>query len=1057
MLQTFLLDRSRVVWLLIVGVFLFGGAAFNAIPRETTPTVEIPAASVSVIWPGASTGDTEQLVTNILEKKIDTLENLDGYTSISRSGLSLISVEFESGTIMSDNLIQLREKVDEAEQELPDSLPDSPRVSEVSISDIPILTLSISGDFSWSELKTFAEKIENEIEKESQVKSVNLAGAPTDAWHVYLDPDKLEAQNLSVSQVAAAIRNGSQEVPLGEVNVDGQVIISSLQAKLQNVGDFLNLPIISLDNGAVFLKDIGEIRKEFDAFSVETFFLTKDKAERAVSIDVVKSASKGNAITMTENILARLDALQDRGEVPETLKINTTYNRADEIRESLGTLTGSGSQTLVLIFLVMLLALGWRESVLASVSIPLALLVGIIGLNALGETFNGVSLFALVLAVGLLVDNAIIVVEGLHEGVKNGLSPRQSAIKTIQTFRAPILTGTLTTIFAFLPMMFFITGVSGDYIRIIPITIMLVLGAAFFVSLFLLPNLGVGFYSVFAVKEKTQKTRLDHVLGWYERSMKPILKSFWLNVLVIVGGVVAFGLSLSLVITQKVPVEVFPGSDFPYFVGEVTLSEGTELEETQKLIEPITKAVKPFMQNDLKGEVWVESVVFTAGRASGLVAEPGSVQTDESNTLGIAFNLPEKSQRTTKSYEIVPEVEAMIKKSLPEYATYRSIEQSAGPPSGSPIEFRISGDNIARLTGITQQIRDQLAPDKDLLNLRDSRTEQVTQINWEFDREKLSQFGLSPAQVSETLRAATGGITVLQITEGGEEIDLKLRLDWQGNRQWKAPKTLRVIKNIPLKTASGQIISFGQVATATPTSPPSEITHKDGKVVLYVRADLPKGMTASQKSPEIQKILNTLELLPNESVEIGGEAEEGNRLITEMSAAMGFAMLLILLVLVIQFNSFHQSIMVLVLIPLSLTGVFLGFWIIDMPISFPTMIGIVSLAGIIVNDAIVLIDQFNVKRKEEGISYSQALIEAGKSRFQPIFLTSVTTVFGMLPLSLSDEVWGGLGFAIIFGMLLSTVLCLLLLPSLLQFWHDLGNGRKNLVRKIRKRFGFGGI
>lgn len=1053
-----MLDRFKVTLMFTLLILIYGVTAFRDIPRETTPTIDIPAATITTVWPGASPGDVEQLITNKIEKEIKNLENIEKYNSVSMSGVSVVSVEFDIESDKLENMQKLREKIDQAEKELPDTIVDDPDINEVSVSDIPIISLTLSGDFSWSELKQFSEILEDDLKGIPKVKDVLVNGAPETEVHILLDPIKLEAQRIGVNEVISAIRSAHRDLPLGQVTVDGQEIEVTVRGELETAAEFMDVPVRTSNGIILRLGDFAQIRREFDTFEVETFFSTKDASRPAVSIDVIKSGAKGNVITMVGEVLGRVEALKLSGLLPQSLNVDTTYSRADDINESLGTLTGSGKQTLILIAIVMLLAIGWRESVLAALAIPLSLLIGIIVLFLRGDTFNGVSLFSLVLSVGLLVDNAIIIVEGLSTGIhEKRMSPRQAAVYTLKTFRWPIITGTLTTLFAFLPMLFFITGVSGQYVRVIPITVMAGLTGALLVSLFLLPSLGVRFFSFIPPKKQREAKFLRAFQFWYGEKMRVILSSLKKVWMVLGLSAVVFLFSISLLVTKKVPVEVFPSSDQVLFTAKAELPEGTELSETKKLIDPIEGVLRRYFEPQENGDVFLKNFIFTVGKSSDAVRQPGESGQAEENVLGITLNLTDKDSRQMKSYEIVPLLRKELEKVIPPFAEFEFSELVAGPPTGAPVEVRLIGQNLERLERLIDQVKagvesltikhggQTIQPAK---NVRDSRSERVTQLTWQFDRDILARFGLTPSAVLETLRASVNGVTAIQLTEGDDEIDVDVRIDWEGDRAWDNPTSLEYVDRIPMKTPSGNFVTLQQVADASLSSELSKIDHRDGVRVMYVRADLERGITASQLESDLQAILDDLDTVPGEMVEIGGESEEGNRLIREMSGAMLAALFLIFLVLVWQFNSYVQPFVILALIPLSLTGVFIGFWILGLPLSFPTMIGIVSLAGIIVNDAIVLIDRINHQHSDGGGRKSEVegYIEAGKERMQPIFLTSVTTVVGMLPLSLSDEVWGGLGFAVVFGMVLSTVLTLLLIPCFLMVFSSMRRGIARLCK-----------
>ena len=1052
-LWTGLLDKFRVSLLLGFFILIWGTISYQNIPRESTPQIDIPSATITTVWPGASPGDVEKLVTNKIEKEIKTLENLEEYTSQSLSGVSVVVVEFTTDSDKDLNMQKLREKVDNAERDLPQTLPSEPNVREESVSDRPIVSMTLSGDFSWSELKNFAEVLEDEFESISKVKEVQIKGAPVDEMHIVVDPIRIEQKQISVAEIISAVRAAHRDMPLGVVNVSGEKIEVTAKAEMQTAAEFSQVPIKSVNGAVIRLEEIAEVRREFRKFDVETYFNSQRDSQPAILIDVIKSASKGNVLLMVDEVFERLEKLRENGKIPDTLNTTVTYNRADEIGRSLETLTDSGGQTLALIAIVMLIFVGWRESLLAAIAIPLSMLIAIIVLESLGRTFNGVSLFALVLAVGLLVDNAIVIVEGMSEGINDHrLSPRDAALRTIETFRWPLITGTMTTVFAFFPLLIFITGISGQYVSVIPITVTTVLLGALFVSLWLLPTYSAKFFAAIPPAKHKEGKTLKQVKAWYEDTMYFILKSKPRVHLTLLITAVVFIFSLSLIFRGKIPVEVFPSGDQTYFTADFELPEGTNLEKTRTLIPLITDSLKPFFVDknqtiQTNKEAWIESLVFTAGSSQN---RQGRKQ-DKESLLGLTVNLVEEEDRDQKSYDIIEVLRQAVESVLPAYVESEFNEVRGGPPSGAPIEVRFIGEDLARLEKSANFFKTELAKLDGVVDVKDSRKDRVKQVTWRFDRDLLAVFGLTPNQVMETLRTAVNGVTVVRLTEGDEEIDTEMRLDWRGDKSWKDPESLDILARIPIKTPTGNFINLEQVAEPELSSELAQIDHRDGKRIITVSASLNRGATASQLVPAMQTIIAGMEVIPGEIIEIGGDSEEGNRLISQSVTAMLFALILIFIVLVAQFDSFFQPLVILSLIPLSLTGVFIGFWLTNMNITFPTMIGIVSLAGIIVNDAIVLIDQIN-RNLGKGMEYLNACVKAGQDRFQPIFLTSITTVVGMLPLALSDEFWGGLGFAIIFGMALSTILCLLLTPCFLLEGRDLWKLTLWAQRKVRGFF-----
>ncbi|HEY5714072.1 MAG TPA: efflux RND transporter permease subunit [Candidatus Gracilibacteria bacterium] len=1049
LIWTFLLKRSRVAFLLALMSLIWGLLAYQSMPRESSPDVEVPIGIISTVWPGASAQDVEKLITEKIEREVKKLDDLEKYTSTSRAGLSIVSVEFQAGGEMVQHMQKLREALDDAERGFPDTIADSPDLIEASANNLPILTLNLSGDFALSELKQFAEALQEDFENVQGVKDVLISGLPEDQFHIYLDPIKLRSFGFSVEEVAQSIQAAHRDIPMGKISVDGETVELRVQGQLKSVEDFFELPLREIDGQIILLSDIAEIRREFDKMDVKTYFSVGQALKPSITLDAIKSEAKTNVARAVEEMLGMVETYKTNGLLPANLQVNEVFNAADDIQKDLNRLIGNGGQTLVLITIILLFALGWREALLAFIAIPLSMLVSIGMLQALGETFNFLSLFALILSVGLLVDNAIIIVEGISENIfYKKQTPVAAAANALVVFRWPIITGTCTTIFAFLPMMFLITGVSGQYIRVIPLTVTIVLTASLLVSLFLVPVFGALFFTLIPPKAHKENSFLLKVKAWYEPRMRKLLNST--KGVYITLGVAGLALlfSLGLMFAGQIPVEIFPGSDENFFTAKIELPKGTKLEATEKLIPLIEDAVLPIYQ----GNPDYRNMVITVGQVSNFDPSVlrGGGGTPEEEVIGLTFNLQEKKERTIGSGDASREIEKALKQVMPSYAKVTISEFEGGPPSGSSqIEIRLISENLDHLELVTNDLLQKLGAMKldngvGLKNVVDNRGDVLPQINWKIDRLKLQKFNLSLNQIAQTLRASVEGLRVLQITEGEDEIDVEMRLDFAGETQWNDPKTLEIIGEIPIKIPSGDYVALEEFTHFEIGPQRSIIRHQDGKRTVTVGADIDGKGTASQFLTQLNQAISLLDKWPGDSFEIGGDNEQGQRLITEMGNAMILAIFLIGMILVLQFNSYVQPLVIVAAIPLSLTAVLVGFWLTQTPISFPTMIGIVALAGIIVNDDIVLIDQINHHHTGK---FVDALIDGCMARMQPIALTSITTVIGMLPLALSDPIWQGLGFAIIYGMALSTVLTLLLTPCILLVLKQWSNWA---IRKIKR-------
>jgi multidrug efflux pump subunit AcrB len=1040
-LWTFFLERFRVTLLFALLFFVSGVIAYQAIPQENSPEVEIPIVIVSTIWPGATAEDVENLVTDKIEQEIQNLDDVEQYTSTSVAGVSTVVVEFEIDTDMTENTNAVQDAVDDASRSLPDSILDDPNVEQANISSTPILTLAISGDYSYSQLKSFAENLSDQIETIDGVKEARLSGVPDEQYHFYIDPIKLQGLGLSLDEVVQAISAANRDIPLGKITVRGEGVDVRVAGEIESVAEFMTLPLQTRSGQIVRLEDLGEVRREFDELDVEKLITSGEPSKRFISIDVLKAETKTNVPRVVDQALAIVDDFFVTGQLPQNVQAETVFNAADDIKKSLGTLFDSGFQTLLVIGVVLLVALGWRESILAFIAIPLTLLIAILGLFLIGETFNFLSLFALVLALGLLVDNAIIITEGISDGIyEKNLKPLEAAKQTLVQFRWPVITGTATTMFAFAPMLIMISGVSGQFIEAIPKTVILVLSASLFVSLFLLPVFGVMFFRLFPPHYQRESKVMNRFKDYYERFMGWIFKRKLRIYGVLAASFAVMIFSFWLPATGKISVEIFPPGDSNYFTASIEAPTGTDLATMKAFLPQIDAVFLPYFEDERQ---WLKNVQISIGEKS-----PFDPNQDEAsagateNIIGITVNLVDGTERDVSSVDLAPMVREDLEAAMPNFLDVQISELTSGPPGGDqPITIKLVSDNLDRIDAMAQGLivdlgKIELENGATLKNIIDNRGEAVPQMKWSFDREKLNRYGLSPAQLQQTLRAGIEGITILQLTEDGDEIDVEARFDFKGDRRWTSPDSLDIVSQIPIKTPAGNFIKLSDVADFTIQAERTKFEHEDGKRTISVGAAIEGRATAAQFQDDLEVLIAELPTQPGDQVRIGGDNEESSRLVTEMALAMLLGVFLILVILVLQFDSFLQAGVIVMLLPLTMTGVFIGFWLSGTPISFPAMIGIVALAGIIVNDSIVLIDRINHDMRKLNDKF-EAFREAGRSRMQPIILTSVTTIFGLLPLALSDPIWEGLGFAIIYGMTLATFLTVVLVPCLIVMYEDI--------------------
>lgn len=1016
----FFIKNYRFTYLIIIAIIIFGLVALFTLPKESEPEVKVPYALVSTVYVGASPSDIESTITNKIEDKIKNLENLNTFTSTSALGFSSIFVEFNAGTDLQDSLNKLREAVDLAEAELPSQV-DSPRVSEIRLSDYPIVTYSLIGDYNDQQLKIYADILENELDAVKDVSKVEIIGGLEREFQVIIDQTKLSLFNLSLSQVVNSININNFSLPAGTIEIDNFRYNVRIKGKVGESADLENLVIATYNNSPVFLKDVANVKDTFKEKNTESRIgYPGTKPQNTISLQVYKKQG-GNIINIVENSQEAINNLKRTNKIPEQIKIEKTNDNSVFIKKDLGILGSSAIQTFILIALILLAILSLRGAIITALAVPIAFLMSFMFLQFQGMTLNTMVLFALVLSLGLMVDNAIVIIEGINEYTeKHKKSIYKAAILSVWNFKAAITSGTLTTVSAFLPLLL-VTGIMGEYISILPKTLTLTLLSSLFVALIIIPTLVTRFIKIKKHNKEKPKERRRHVYIKkilnklainYRNTLEKILPYKKRRVSVIIGALMLFLVSVALPLSGFIRIEMFPKIDFDYFYINIELPAGSNLEKTEQ----ITKKVEDI----IKDSESLDNYVTNIGSQVSAFSRASSSSNSE-NKASITVNLKPAKERNLSSIEISEKLRNKI--TSVSGAKITIDELSAGPPTGSPIEIRIFSNNNQDLGKLSEQIEKYLSSQGDIININSSLTDSTGEFVFTINKQQANYYGLSSSAIASTVRSALFGTTASVINIDNEDVDIVVKY---AKEEFK---NINDLKELILLTPTGQTISLKQVAEVKIEPSLLSIDHKDGKQIATITADIKKNGDLQNITQDFLNYKDKLNLSENTSIEVGGEKEELEKSFQEMAFAMLIAVLLIGMILILQFNSFKQPFIILFSLPLSIIGVMFGLLLLNMSFSISVFIGIVSLAGIVVNAGIVLIDRIN-KNIKNGVDFHEAVIEGGIARMQPILITSITTIVGIIPLIFASELWRGLSISIIFGLLFATFLNLIFVPIL---------------------------
>lgn len=1020
----FFLDKHQFTTFLMVVLFLAGAYAVSAIPKESTPDIAIPLGVVVTVLPGASASDVEQLVTDKIEDVVLGVENVSTVTSSSGAGISSVSVEFNASADIDKSIQLLKEAVDKAKPELPGEATD-PVVSDVNFADQPILIVAISGNLAPAELTALGEAAANEIERVAGVSSVQLSGVRAREVQVIVRQAKLKEYGLSLSSVTNAIAQAGVGTPTGSITVEGVTYAVRFEAGIATPSDVASVSMIGPGGVPLRVSDVADVVDGLeDPSSFSRVSTHGNPAEPSLTLTVSKSRG-GNIVATASAVKERLSELQK----PEGILAGTafviSYDGAKEVGDSLTELTRAGIETVALVVIVLLLTLGWREALVAAASIPLSFLIAFIGLLFAGNTLNNVSLFSLILAIGILVDSGVVVVEAFHTRLRTLGDARLAAIAAIREYAWPLIAGTFTTIVVFIPL-FFLSGIMGKFLASIPFTVIFVLLASIFVALGFVPLLSVMFVKAGHSKAEERQERWNSTAQtWYRNFLSKLLdnrkgqKQFmWL-----MAGL--FVVALALPVTGVLKSILFPGADSDFVYLEVERPQGTALVQTDIAVREVEEV--------LYGMEGVESFVTVVGSGSSFSGSLDGSSASGANIANVTINLPENGKETSAEFVARLREEMRVITS----ATITIGEPANGPPSSAPLSITFVGDDLAELSLTADRAAQVLSQIPGVINIDASTKTAAAEFVVALDGARAAEAGVSAFAVADTLRTALFSTEATSIRTGGNDVEVRVKLDV--NPSYSEPSetthtTIDAVRSLTIMGTRGAV-PLATIASITYEPAQTSIRHEAGDRITSITAEVAPGTNAIEANAEFSRRFTSDLLGTGVSMSAGGASEDVAKSFTELFLALIAGAALMLSILILEFNSLRQSFYLLLLIPLSLIGVHGGLALMGQPLSLTSMLGVIALAGVIINHAIILMDSVaRIHKERPELPLREVVIEAATSRLRPIVLTTIVTCVGMVPLTIASPFWAPLAFAIMFGLAFSLLLTLVLVPILYYRW-----------------------
>lgn len=1023
----FFIDRT-FAGLLGILLILGGVMAYSSMVKEASPDLEIPMAMVRAQWPDAAPELMEKEVTTVLEKAIKSLNDLKQVSSGSRTGLSTILVEFTADAPVQDSLSALRTKVAEAAGQLPATV-RAPSVEQVSTTDTPVLTYMLHGDVADGLLGDTARTLKDRLERIGDIRKVELSGARDDVVRIVVSPLALSALDLPLSAVRDALQGASMDRPLGEMQGGPLAASISLAGRFSDVETIASLPLVEAPGGHVVrLRDVAEVRGDLSTPGDRTFvsFAGSDFA-KGVSVTIYKSPGT-DTLAVVEAAKAAVAAMP----LPPGLQASVLSDQSIDVSQKLNDVFINAGEAIVAVVAVLLLALSWRAAVMAGVAVPVTFLGAVAVAYALGMTMNQMVVIGMVLALGLLVDVFILVMEGMHQGlVVERRSFASAAAETVRRYALPAFAGQITTILALAPLLF-LGGISGKFIRLVPMTAIICLLVSYAVAfIWMLPMSRMVMGK--ASPAHAAPSKIDALTDRAGGALAGFLRRWVLRGRMAAGGwlVATVGLVLlSLVAAANLPGEMYPKEDGRNMGITIDLPPGTPLERTAE----VGKAVGAI----LRGKGYIENIILYAGRKSPYATSSPQEQiadTPGSHTIGYSVTLTSLDARDGRlAYTYVPELRADLDaaiKGLPGAALTISA-QTGGPGGGDALQYEIRGEELSDLRGAAEDLRAMIADIPGTTDARDDLGAPGLAVNIIPNRSALEFFDVPLSRLADEMALALGENTVAKLKRGATEDDLpiQLSLSWPSRgEEVGPPKTVQELSLVRVRAGDGKVVEASSLFNFDADSRPQLILHSDGTRTVTVRAKaegVDPGFAMATLAPRIEALKAKY---PDLSIGLAGAAKEAGETGGQMMKLFLLTLVLMFAVLVMLFNSYRLPLIILFAVPCALVGTFGGFFVIQMPLSFPAMVGIVSLLGIVVNVSIVMVETMRDYRAQ-GRSVVEAAALGAADRLRPIISTGLTTIAGLALLSMSSPMWQPLCYAIIFGLIAATVLSMVVIPAL---------------------------
>ncbi|ALO15838.1 Multidrug transporter MdtC [Salinivirga cyanobacteriivorans] len=1021
--------------MIFIAVVLFGLYSVVRLPVDLYPEIEFPAITVMTTYPGASAHDIETNITKPIEDALNTVDDLKEVTSVSRDNISVVTLEFEYETDLNEAANNIRDGLSMVSDQLPEEAED-PNIFKFNSSMMPIQMFAITADESYEGIeKLLDEKLINPLNRVDGIASISIIGAPTREVAVEINPRRLEAYNLTIEQIGGILAAENLNMPTGNIEMGKLDYPLRVEGEFESSDELNNIVLANFNGQAIYLKDVATIRDSIKEMTMDE----KINGENGVRFMVMKQ-SGANTVSVARDLNNRMDEL--RNNLPNDIKIQTVFDSSEFIKGSINNLSQTLMFALIFVMLVVLFFLGrWRATFIVVLTIPISLIVSFIYLRLTGNSINIISLSALSIAIGMVVDDAIVVLENITKHIERGSSPREAAIYATNEVWLAVIVTTLTVVAVFFPMTM-ISGMTGIMFRQLGWIVTITVTTSTLAAITLTPMLSSKMLRLRNKKkkpgrisyERTIEPMLNNLDNWYGRILHWSL--FHKRIIV----VSALGLFIaSILMASNLGAEFMPQTDESRFSISVELQSGTRVDQTIT----IARKVDSILHNQF-------SEVDLIATSAGADDEGGFIsmfQSTGSNIINFNVGLVDLEDREQSVWDIAEQVRKNLS-DIPEIITFNVSTSNSGLMAGNTVDVEIYGYDIEQTTAIARQIGDSIELIDGAREIEISREDEKPELLLELNRDKLAANGLNTATVSQALYNRVEGLTATRFRELGEEYDVVVRF----KKEFR--NSITDIKNIAVTNTNGQSVRIGELGEVKEYYAPPNIEHKRRERIVTVSAT-PYKTSLGELATEIQNKVEKIDLPREVMIEVGGAYEDQQEGFMDLALLLMLSLLLVYIVMASQFESLKMPFIIMFSIPFAFSGVIFALLLTNTTLSVIAGLGAVMLVGIVVKNAIVLVDYINLMR-DRGHELNEAITMSGKSRLRPVLMTAMTTILGMLPLALStgegSEIWSPMGISVIGGLVASTIITMVIVPVVYKLFAT--KGERNKKQKVRAKFAF---